>query len=608
MIYYKRIYCTLLLGVASFLTSFTQRPAAYRFPYEKAGLTERQAAAHLLSRFTYGATADEIDNVVSQGLEKWFDKQLNTSFDDTDLKKRLQQYPALTLTNAQLTSRYFRNGQIIKMAIKDGVINDTAINNSNKKQYRDLLKQYTKEKGIDSEAELVRQFISQKIIRSIYTQNQLQETLTEFWFNHFNVSFTKGSCAKFIPNYERDIIRPNALGSFEDLLIATAKSPAMLMYLDNFNSTAEKAITNKSSPNRRKGLNENYAREVMELHTLGVDGGYTQQDVTEVARALTGWTVYPMKNNPAKSKDALEEKRKPGWKESSVREGDFLFAANRHDQGEKNILGKRFPEEGGYEEGVTLLKVLANHSSTATFISRKLAIRFVSDNPPQSLIEKMSRKFTETRGDIKAVLTVMVTSDEFWSLNAVREKTKSPYELAISAVRALKANVIQPFQLYKYINRMGQKIYHYQAPTGFPDHAKFWINSGALLNRMNFALDLASGKIPGVRLDLLKLNDNHEPESSADALRSYGAILIPERNLEETITRLTPLLNDPEIENKIKEAADHSTGETGTSQEEPYLMEDDKNTTATNDAKPDSQYQLAQIVGILIGSPEFQRR
>jgi hypothetical protein len=255
--------------------------------------------------------------------------------------------------------------------------------------------------------------------------------------------------------------------------------------------------------------------------------------------------------------------------------------------------------------------MLANHSSTATFISRKIAVRFVSDDPPQSLVGKMSKKFIETGGDIKSILLTMVTSGEFWAPGALREKTKSPFELAISAVRVLKANVAQPFQLYRHITGMGQKLYHYQAPTGFPDHGKFWINSGALLSRMNFGLDIASGKIPGVRLDLLELNDNHEPESSTDALKSYGAILMPERELEETIRRLTPLLNHPEIEDKIKVAANDSPGKTGKDPAESSanLVEDDSTVLATNVPMADNQkYQLAQIVGILLGSPEFQRR
>jgi uncharacterized protein (DUF1800 family) len=223
---------------------------------------------------------------------------------------------------------------------------------------------------------------------------------------------------------------------------------------------------------KNQGLNENYAREVMELHTLGVDGGYTQQDVTQAAKVLTGWTVFPMDEDGAGGamKKMIEKVGESKLEERGfVHQGDFLFAANRHDTGEKVVLGKRFAANGGYEEGVQLLTMLATNPSTAKFITKKLAIRFVSDNPPQSLLDKMSKTFLDKGGDIKLVLMTMVNSPEFWSKEALREKTKSPFELAISAVRTLDANISQPYQLYNWITKMGQKMYYYQAPTGFPD-------------------------------------------------------------------------------------------------------------------------------------------
>ncbi|WP_431214164.1 DUF1800 family protein [Puia sp. P3] len=254
------------------------------FPYRKAGLSERQAAAHLLSRFTYGPGPGQVDEVVSMGLEKWFAQQLDGAEPDDSLGQVLDRYDALKLTNEQVINIYPRAGQVVRMAIRDGVVNKDSVK-ADRKEYRDLIQSYMQEKGYKREQELFRQFICQKILRAAYSQNQLREVMTDFWFNHFNVSITKNDCAEFIPAYERDVIRPSALGSFSDLLIKTASSPAMSYYLDNFNS---------SVPMNNRGLNENYAREVMELHTLGVDGGYTQQDVTQAARVLTGWGVYPM--------------------------------------------------------------------------------------------------------------------------------------------------------------------------------------------------------------------------------------------------------------------------------------------------------------------------
>ena len=474
-------------------------PVAYRFPWRQAGLTERQAAAHLLSRFTYGATPGQVDAVEQQGLENWFAQQLAADLPDDTLGALLRPYDALQLTNEQVVNEYPRVGQIARMAIRDGVVSKDSIK-TDRKEYREMIRAYRSEKGYKPEQDLFRQFICQKILRAAYSNNQLQEVMTDFWFNHFNVSITKNDCAEFIPAYERDVIRPNSLGKFGDLLLKTAKSPAMLYYLDNFSSAAPLPEGQQDSGRRSRGINENYAREVMELHTLGVDGGYTQQDVTQAARVLTGWMVYPMNENAKGFMNRFnpDQLARRGF----VHEGDFLFNANRHDEGEKTVLGHVFPAGGGYEEGVELLELLARHRSTARFISRKIAVRFVSDDPPQSLIDKMAKTFLEKDGDIRQVLITMVTAPEFWSSAAIREKTKSPFELAIGAVRSLHAAIDQPYPLYTWITRMGEKKYYYQAPTGFPDKGAYWINAGSLLNRMNFGLALAEGRVPGVKIDL----------------------------------------------------------------------------------------------------------
>ena len=506
-----------LAGGWVILQSFngTKRPA-YRFPWRRAGLTERQAAAHLLSRFTYGAMPGQVDAVVHQGLENWWAEQLAADLPDDSLAVMLQSYDALELTNEQVVNLYPRVGQVARMAIRDGVVNKDSIK-TDRKEYREMIRAYMAEKGYKPEQDLFRQFICQNILRAAYSNNQLQEVMTDFWFNHFNVSITKNDCAEFIPAYERDVIRPNALGKFGDLLLKTAKSPAMLFYLDNFSSSA--AVDNSAAgeegagaggadsvvavrvrqARRSRGLNENYAREVMELHTLGVEGGYTQEDVTQAARVLTGWTVYPMNENAQRLIDRFnpDQLARRGF----VHEGDFLFNANRHDKGEKTVLGHVFPAGGGYEEGVELLEMLAHHPSTARFICRKIAVRFVSDDPPQSLIDKMAKTFLAKDGDIRQVLITMVTAPEFWAPAAIREKTKSPFELAIGAVRSLHAEIDQPYPLYTWITRMGEKKYYYQAPTGFPDRGTYWINAGSLLNRMNFGLALAEGQIAGVKVE-----------------------------------------------------------------------------------------------------------
>jgi len=572
--------------------------SAYRFPWRQAGLTEQQAAAHLVSRFTYGATPGEVDAVVQMGLEKWFAKQLEAQLPDDSLEHRLSQYDALGLSNTEVAETYPRNGQILRMAVRDGVVNKDSVKADNK-EYREILKNYMEQKGLKREQELFRQFFCQNILRAAYSNNQLQEVMTDFWFNHFNVSITKNDCAEFIPAYERDVIRPNALGRFSELLLETAKSPAMLYYLDNFSSSApltgNQAMT--AGMRRNRGINENYAREVMELHTLGVDGGYTQQDVTQAARVLTGWGVYPMgefaKGAVASlNKFTADQIARRGF----VREGDFFFNANRHDKGEKTVLGHDFPAGGGYEEGVQLLEILAHHPSTARFISRKLAVHFVSDDPPQSLIDKMAKTFLDKNGDIRQVLITMVTAPEFWSPQAVREKTKSPFELAIGAIRGLRATISQPMQVYNWVAKMGERKYYYQAPTGFPDRGAYWINTGSLLNRMNFGLAMAAGKIPGVGVDLLALNNGHEPESAQAALLVYGHILLPGRDLDATVRRLTPMLNDPLFTKKVEEASVRADIPDTARIATPAIMDGEKDQL------------LAQVVGIVIGSPEYQRR
>lgn len=634
-------------------------------PWKAAGLTERQAAAHLIDRFTFGNKPGMIDEVVNKGLENWFAEQLEGKQNDDALKNRLKEYDALNMTNEQVLNTFPRNAKILKQAIDEGVINKDSVDKSDKEAYRDKLKVYMEQKGYRPQKELYRQFVNQKILTAACSNNQLQQVLTEFWFNHFNVSATKNDCQQFIPAYERDVIKPNVTAKFGDLLLATAQSPAMLFYLDNFNSSGNNAESEVQEQKRRQklekqmkevmegndadkdkmmeqlkkrkkeqGLNENYAREIMELHTLGVDGGYTQADVTEAARVLTGWTVYPL-NGLGPSSFARKLIEKFGEdnliKKGFVHKGDFFFALNRHDDKEKKVLGKTFVAGGGYEEGVELINMLAHHSSTAKFISKKLAVRFVSDNPSQALIDKMAATFTRSDGNIKEVLTTMVSSPEFWQKDAIREKTKSPFELTISAVRALDANVEAPFMLYQWVSKMGQKLYYYQAPTGFPDKGQYWINTGSLLNRMKFGLAFASQKIPGVTFNLSALNNNHEPESAADALAKYCTIILPERNLDETIKRLEPMVNDPSIQQKIETAADKNTVAGNTMMPEEKMMNEDegdvingKNMSEEKLAKKmmkknngkevlmpmevGNNSMLAQVVGIILGSPEFQRR
>ena len=325
---------------------------------------------------------------------------------------------------------------------------------------------------------VARDLTESKILRAVYSNRQLDEVMADFWFNHFNVYLDKGADRYLVTEYERDTIRPRVFGKFRDLLEATARSPAMLFYLDNWQSVGPNAPQARAGAARqRRGLNENYGRELLELHTLGVDGGYTQKDVTEVARCFTGWTI-----------------------DQPQRGGRFTFNPRLHDDGEKVVLGVKIPSGGGIADGEKVLDIVAHHPSTAHFISRKLAMRFVADDPPQSLVARMAQTFIHTDGDIRAVLQTMLNSTEFWSQGAYRTKVKSPLEMVASAVRAVDGDVDFAAPLVNQLTQLGQPLYRKVEPTGYSNSGREWLNSAGLVARMNFALQLADNKVPGVKV------------------------------------------------------------------------------------------------------------
>jgi uncharacterized protein (DUF1800 family) len=323
-----------------------------------------------------------------------------------------------------------------------------------------------------------------KILRAVYSNRQLEEVLVDFWYNHFNVFLDKGSDRYLVTSYEREAIRPHVLGKFKDLLVATAEDPAMLFYLDNWQSVApptpQQLLKMGARAKYARGLNENYARELMELHTLGVDGGYTQKDVIAVARCFTGWTI------------------KNGGRGLG---GEFWYNDKVHDKGEKQVLGVTIPAGGGQDDALKVLDILAHHPSTGRFLSRKLAQRFVADNPPPALIERMAKTFREKDGDIREVMKTMLTSKEFWSQGAWRAKMKSPLEMIASAVRATGADVESASIVAGQLQQLGEPLYRKIEPTGYSSANAEWTSSAALLARMNFALNLAQNKVPGLKVD-----------------------------------------------------------------------------------------------------------
>ena len=388
-----------------------------------------------------------------------------------------------------------------------------------------------------------------KLLRAIYSNHQLEELQVDFWYNHFNVFLNKGADHYLVPSYERDAIRPRVFGKFEDLLVATAESPAMLFYLDNWQSVA----ANAASPDarRKRGLNENYGRELLELHTLGVDGGYTQQDVIEVARCFTGWTIAAPKKG-----------------------GGFEYNDKVHDKGEKIVLGHVIKAGGGMNDGLGVLKILAHQPATARFISLQLARRFVADDPPPSLVDRMAHTFLKKDGDLREVVRTMLLSPEFWSEGAYQAKIKTPFEMVVSAVRATNADVQSAFLLANEVQRLGEPLYCKIEPTGYSSANAEWVSSAGLLDRMNFALALAHNRVPGVKVDTAAW----QAEAQSDPMQLARAIL------------------DQDPSSQTREAI-----------EKALRSEDLRKQLAAN-AKAGPPQIPSLIAGLVIGSPDFQRR
>ncbi len=601
-----------------------------RFPWRDAGLTERQAAAHLLDRFTFGPRPGDVDRVVAMGLETWFRRQLDGGFPERRLQAKLEPLAAVHLTAEEIRATYPGLGQLLAEAQLAGSLPDDVdraeMEAAERAELRRDLVEFARQRGYRSERQLLAELLAQKLYRTVYAENQVREVLTEFWLNHFHVSLADRQARAHILAYERDAIRPRVTGKFRDLLEASAKHPAMLLYLDNAQSVAgaDAAKTfeppagrgprrQRARPNRPQGLNENYARELLELHTLGVDGGYSQRDVVEVARALSGWTVVPARGRRPGMEGRLE--RALGSGRGFVREGDFLFRADAHDAAPKQVLGRRLPGGRGIEDGEEVLDIVAAHPATARHLALKLAVRFVAEEPPAALVDRLAAVFRAHKGDLPALVEALVEAPEFWAAAARRQKIKSPLELTASALRALGAEIHEARATLEWLLRLGQLPYSYQAPTGFPDRAAHWVNTGSLLNRMNFALQLAAGRVEGVRFDLAALNGGREPESPEAALAVYGALLMPERDLTETVRQLEAVARDPELARKVVDAApDDATEPEGMrpmsrngaedAGEEDLLVR--RRGRRPEDRTPPTA--LEQVVGVLLGSPEFQRR
>ncbi len=576
----------------------SQQPAQFPSPpalqQPAAGIrtqTADQQAVHALSRLTFGARPGDLDAVHEMGVDRWIDRQLHPErISDEKAEAWIQQFEVVQKTSAQLESEYQNPGALVNQLSARSAGGLTRDDSLLLRQARLNLRRLSEEVQ------------SARVGRALLTERQLQEVMTDFWLNHFSVFAGKGIREQYyLADYENRVIRPRALGSFRDLLGAVAKSPAMLFYLDNWESAADSArprlvdprspvvqravrrrfpeAANPQSPmaqqvqrRLRAGLNENYGRELLELHTLGVDGGYTQQDVINAARALTGWTIAGPRQG-----------------------GGFTFTPFMHDAGEKRVLGRTLKAGRGIEDGEELLDIVARHPSTARFIAFKLARRFVSDTPSTALVERAAATFTRTDGDIREVVRTIVTSPEFFSREAFRAKVKSPFEVVLSALRALDAAPDRTGRTAQVIAGLGQPIFGRQTPDGWPETADGWMGTGAILNRINFGLVLAAGRVPGVNpmafpgVEMLRAAPR---ERQVDAV--VQAFLGGDAS---SVTRAVLLTG----RNPLLDAA--APGDSSASMRPAQAI-----APARANAPVPQLRGLAQVVGLALGSPEFQRR
>ena len=616
---------------------------AHKKSFAPAG-DQRTRAVQALNRLSFGPRPGDVDRVLAIGIDKFIDQQLHPeSIDDHALDARLAPFRTLQMSMTELAENFPSNAVIRQIADgKQAMPMDPekrAIYESQLVRYRVKQEKKTGDPAQtdaqpasgfeDKKAEVLtlapdlrmqalltmtpedrsgflaslkgdsreqflqgmspeqretviamnnpqqvvtEELVQARLLRATYSERQLQEVMTDFWLNHFNIFIGKAADRYELTSYERDVIRPRVMGKFEDLLVATAQSPAMLFYLDNWLSVGPdsdfangvrrgpggqqiRRVQQPLSPSKapRAGLNENYGRELMELHTLGVGGGYTQKDVTEVAKVFTGWTLKQPREG-----------------------GGFYFDERKHQPGTKTVLGHKIKEDGE-KEGYEVLHLLAHNPATAKFVCTKLAIRFVSDNPPPHLVERMAKTFLKKDGDIREVLETMLQSPDFWSPDSYRAKVKTPLEFVVSAVRATGAEVTDAKPLANQLQNLGMPLYGDQPPTGYSMKASAWVSSSALLGRMNFGMRLAAGKIKGITIAPMQRPSSDQVFGPDRALASLENTLLAGDVSKQTHDTITTQLNDPKISQRRLD----------------------------DPARPPD---VSVIEGLLLGSPEFQKR
>jgi len=568
-------------------------------------LLPEQQAQHVLNRLAYGPRPGEIAKVRAMGVDKWISAQLRPEkIDDAETVNLLKRYRTLD-TPTETIERAFREAQQRRrQEQRMAAMADSAAGRTAAPQQQPQPGQGNPAVARELQNRVIADLTSSKIARAASSERQLYEMMVDFWENHFSVFVGKGQTRIYLLEYDRDVIRPRAMGKFRDLLGAVAHSPAMLFYLDNAQSRADSthrvlqvAGRGRLAPGQRpgagfpppnpqmnpaarpprRGLNENYARELMELHTLGVDGGYTQQDVIEVARALTGWSINPQA-------------------------GSFFFNPTWHDADPKTVLGVRLAANRGIEDGEQVLDIVARHPSTAKHIATKLARRFISDDPPQAVIDRCAAVFTNSDGDIRETLGCVVKSPEFMSPAAYRAKVKTPFEVVVSSIRATQSQLDLRPGAPQSVAYLGQQIFGRQTPDGWPDVAREWMNAGAILNRINFGLALAGDRVPGVVTGVvpeLEAVRDAERERQVDVVvRVFFGGQVSSETREMLISGENPF-------------ASRANSDSGTTMQASNQMAPNGG-NGRRPGQPDMSAVrltgLDQIIGLALGAPEFQRR
>ena len=666
-------------------------------------LTEDQRIAHVLNRLGFGARPGDAARVKAMGLDNYINQQLNPEkIPDALAESKVKDLASLNMTTAELYEKFPQPGQLLKQLQARGALpSDLATARDNRvkgggeaapagmpkngdsmemkssdstqvkpesdevakknvsgnpldnEKYRQAIREYYLENGLQPPQRITAELQASRLLRAVYSERQLQEVMVDFWTNHFNVFAGKGADRWLLPSYDRDTIRPNAMSKFSNLLVATAQSPAMLFYLDNFQSVSPNAqqgpgparlqrpraqrdslfgvlmggqrrrdaMIDRRNPNmlgqsggnmpqrpavapaaqqrQKRGINENYARELMELHTLGVDGGYTQKDVQEVARCFTGWTIFAPRGAGAAATALMGGAARE-------RAGTFFFNGHMHDDGEKVVLGHKIAAGGGIKDGLMVLDILAHQPATAKFIATKLVRHFVSDNPPAALVDRVAATFTRSDGDIRETLKAIFLSPEFNSREAYRAKIKRPFELVVSAIRTLGGDTTGGPQLHQWIARMGEPLYGFQTPNGYSDTAESWVNTGGLLERMNFGLALASNRVPGTHVNLNRFTESStkgEPIDKTKAMDEFLNVILA--------GDISPLTRDALLKQFNQETVVSIPAPAG-------QMEPVSDMVLMEGAGPQQRQRprveasindpVTKVVGLILGSPEFQRQ